>query len=102
MEPVANDYFLAPFLITLPHSGSYSLHTSASLLDQQVWTHLSSNVIVVLVCVCVCVCVQGVEWAAGPQAKMSVVVDSEQNLKGQERQGDKGSELAGTSRSSSH
>jgi hypothetical protein len=99
VEPVANDYFLAPFLITLPHSGSYSLHTSASLLDQQVWTHLSSisgNVIVVLVCV------QGVEWAAGPQAKMSVVVDSEQNLKGQERQGDKGSELAGTSRSSSH
>jgi integrator complex subunit 7 len=79
VEPVANDYFLAPFLITLPHSGSYSLHTSASLLDQQ-----------------------GVEWAAGPQAKMSVVVDSEQNLKGQERQGDKGSELAGTSRSSSH
>ena len=28
---------------------------------------------------------------------MGVVVDSEQNLKGQERQGDKGSELAGSS-----
>jgi hypothetical protein len=74
VEPVANDYFLAPFLITLPHSGSFTLHTSASLLDQQ-----------------------GVEWEAGPQVRMSVLVDTEQNLR--QREGEKASEVAGPSQS---
>lgn len=36
VEPVTNDYFLAPFLITFPHSGNYTLHTTASLMDQKV------------------------------------------------------------------
>lgn len=30
--------------------------------------------------------IQGIEWEAGPQVKMSVLVDTEQNLRQHERQ----------------
>ena len=52
--------------------------------------------------------VQGVEWAAGPEVGMSVLVDTEQNLKQQERQREAGTErgrdstAAGPSRSTTH
>ncbi len=57
------DYFQAQFLLALPAPGYYSVQVDARLLDRD-----------------------GRVWHLGHRAKMSVVVDSEDNLKLQQKQ----------------
>ena len=57
------DYFQAQFLLTLPAAGYYTVHIKASLLDNE-----------------------GRVWHTGYQPSMTVLVDSEENLRQHQRQ----------------
>ena len=64
-EPVEKDYFNAQFLLTLPAAGYYTVQVDARLLDNE-----------------------GMVWHMGHKAKMSILVDSDENLKLQQKQRD--------------
>ena len=57
------DYFQAQFLLTFPAAGYYTVHIEASLLDNE-----------------------GRVWHTGHQDSMTVLVDSEENLRQHQRQ----------------
>ena len=64
-ESIEKDYFQSQFLLALPTPGYYSVHIEAQLLDQE-----------------------GRVWHLGHKARMVVVVDSDENLKMQQKQRD--------------
>lgn len=63
IEPMEKDYFLAQFVLTVPVAGYYTVQIEASLLDNE-----------------------GTVWHTGHKANMTVLVESEENLKLQQRQ----------------
>ncbi len=64
-EPIEKEYFQSQFLLALPTPGYYSVQIEARLLDQE-----------------------GRVWHLGHKARMIVVVDSEDNLKMEQKQRD--------------
>ena len=76
-EPIDKDYFQAQFLLTLPAPGYYSVQIEARLLDQE-----------------------GRVWHLGHRARMIVVMDSEENLKMQQKQRDSAMQSSSASTSS--
>lgn len=62
-ESVEMDYFQAQFLLTLPAAGYYTLRIEASLLDDE-----------------------GRVWRTGHEAAMTVLAETEENLRLHQRQ----------------
>ena len=73
------DYFQAQFLVTLPAAGYYTVHIEAGLLDNE-----------------------GRVWHTGNHASMTVLVDSEENLRLHQRQREAAATATKSSSGGSH
>ena len=63
IEPMEKDYFLAQFVLTVPVAGYYTVQIEVSLLDNE-----------------------GTVWHTGHKANMTLLVESDEYLKQQQRQ----------------